>query len=317
MTDSDWFNGRVRWAWGVGLGALAAILAPLCSLNSPAEQFRDRAFAPPMRVHVRGVMPCVHPQMLRDRLLREYDEDRSTCVSPTDRAHGPVLLLGADSLGRDVFSRLLYGAQLSLGVALAGALGALAVGALIGGLAGALGGRVDRALMILADFIIVLPGVYLVLVLRAALPQVLTKGQVFWLMALLFAVAAWPHVARGVRAIVATERTKDYAEAARALGAGHFRLLAHLLPAARGFLAVEIVLLLPALLVAEATISYLGLGFAEPTPSWGTMLYEASNVSGMLRAPWMLAPAAALFIVVLIVQGLAGKSTYSPASSWR
>jgi peptide/nickel transport system permease protein len=308
-------RARGVWAAGMIVAAATAILAPWLALNAPSDQFRDRAYAPPMRVHLRGVTPCVYPQVLKDRLMREYADDRTTCVPLTDRAHGPVLLLGADALGRDVFSRLLYGAQLSLGVAALGALGAIAFGAIIGGLAGSLGGWPDRVLMLLADFIIVLPGVYLVLVLRAALPQVLTTREVFWLMAGLFAVAAWPHVARGVRAIVAVERTRDYAEAARAAGAGRLRLLRHLLPAARGFLAVEILLLVPALLVAEATISYLGLGFPEPIPSWGTMLQDAANVSGMNWAPWLLAPAGALFGVMLIVQGLAGKTAYSPSSA--
>jgi peptide/nickel transport system permease protein len=121
-------------------------------------------------------------------------------------------------------------------------------------------------------------------------------------MSALFAFAAWPHVARGVRAIVAVERTREYADAARASGAGPFRVMRHLLPAARGFLAVEVVLLVPALLVAEATVSYLGLGFPEPDASWGTMLRDAENVRVMTEAPWMLAPAFALFLVVLAVQ---------------
>src|SRR4029077_15058912 len=99
-----------------------------------------------------------------------------------------------------------------------------------------------------------------------------STSAVFWLMGGLFAVSAWPHVARGVRAIVAAERTRDYAEAARASGAGPLRVAWHLVPAARGFLAVQIVLLVPALLVAEATVSYFGLGFVEPSASWGTML---------------------------------------------
>jgi peptide/nickel transport system permease protein len=222
-----------------------------------------------------------------------------------DAAGGPLLLAGADAVGRDVWSRLLHGARLSLGVTVLGALLALAVGAGVGALAGALGGRVAWLLMLAADFVLVLPGVYLVLVLRAALPQALGTTEVFWLMVLLFGVAGWPHVARGVRAIVATERASGYAEAARAAGAGPIRLARHLLPAARGFLTVELALLVPALLVAEATVSFLGLGFPEPAPSWGTLLQEGSNLHGLLRAPWTLAPALALFLVVLGVQ-LAG-----------
>ena len=213
-----------------------------------------------------------------------------------------MLLFGADALGRDVFSRLVHGARLSLGVTMVGVAGALLIGFVVGGFAGSLGGRTDTWLMLIADFILVLPGAYLVLVLRGVLPLVLTTGQVFWMMAALFALAAWPHVARGVRAIVATERQRDYAEAIRAAGAGSFRLVAQLLPAARGFALVEVILLVPALLVAEATVSFLGLGFLEPSASWGMMLQEAANVRVMAEAPWMLLPAAALFVVVLGTQ---------------
>jgi peptide/nickel transport system permease protein len=143
------------------------------------------------------------------------------------------------------------------------------------------------------------------------LPLVLSTGEVFVLMSALFAVAAWPHVARGVRAIVIVERSREYVEAARAAGGGRWRVLGHVLPATRGFLSAELVLLIPALLSAEAAISFLGLGFPEPEPSWGTMLQDAANVRVMTEAPWMLAPAIALFVVVLGVQ-LIGTGATSP-----
>ena len=302
------------------IGALTiAISAPWVAPHSGRDQFADRAFAPPMRIHVHDAAgfhgPFVYRQTLRDRLMREYADDTRERVPlrwlsgghllSIDPANGPLLLFGADALGRDIFSRLLLGARLSLGVALFGVFGALVIGAAVGGIAGSAGGALERALMLAADFMIALPGAYLVLVLRGALQLVLTTSEVFWLMAGLFAISAWPHVARGVRAIVASERRRDYAEAARALGAGPVRLMRHLLPAARGFLGVEVLLLVPALLVAEATISYLGLGFPEPVASWGTMLQDAGNVNVLATAPWMLAPAVALSGVVFAIH-LAG-----------
>ena len=109
-----------------------------------------------------------------------------------------------------------------------------------------------------------------------------------------------PFIARGVRAIVRSERRLDYAVAAQALGAGAARLIVrHLLPAARGFILVEIVMLVPAFIVAEATLSYVGLGFPDPVASWGTMLHDASNVRAFADFPWLLSPAAAMFLVVL------------------
>jgi len=139
-----------------------------------------------------------------------------------------------------------------------------------------------------------------VLVLRAALPLVLPAGTVFLLMRGIFVLVGWPIVARGARAIVRGEREREYVAAARSLGAGRARILVrHLLPACGGYLLVQATLLLPAFVLAEATLSYVGLGFPDAVPSWGTMLIEASNLSALTRFPWTLAPAAAICLVVL------------------
>jgi peptide/nickel transport system permease protein len=213
-----------------------------------------------------------------------------------------LLLLGSDGLGRDILARLLLGARTTLGVAVLAAAGALLLGLIVGGVAGYAGGVVDEILMRLADLVLVLPTIYVVLALRAVLPLVLPTAAIFWLMVLLLAVVAWPWVARGVRAIVAAERRREYALAAVALGAGPVRILVrHLLPATTGFLAVQVTLLLPAFILAEATLSYVGLGFAPPAASWGVMLQEASNIRAIADFPWLLSPAVAIIAVVLAV----------------
>jgi peptide/nickel transport system permease protein len=139
---------------------------------------------------------------------------------------------------------------------------------------------------------------------------VLTPWQVFWTMVVVLAAAGWPLAARGVRSIVAAERSREYAEAARAAGAGSWRiLLRHLLPAAGGFLAVHAALLLPAFILAEATLSFVGLGFSEPTASWGLVLGDAGRGRALAEAPWLLAPAAAIaatsMAVTLLTSGAA------------
>jgi peptide/nickel transport system permease protein len=296
------------------IAALAAA-APLLGPNDVAQPFPDLGFAPPMVPRVvdedgRWRAPFVYPLRLVDRLERRYVEDRSTRVPLRWFAGGvlvttadprvPWLPLGADALGRDVLARVLTGARLSLGVAALAVAGALALGALIGAIAGFAGGRADEALMRVADFVLVLPALYVVLALRAAMPLVLSPAQIFWTVTGVLALAGWPYPARVVRAIVAAERGREYAEAAKAAGASRSRiLLRHLLPATRGSLALQATLLLPAFILAEATLSFVGLGFPEATPSWGVMLREAAGVGAMVDAPWLLAPAVAIVITVL------------------
>jgi peptide/nickel transport system permease protein len=310
------------------IGALtvgASVIAP----HDPGRQFADLSYAPPMRPHIFGDdgrvhRPFIYPLRLVDRLEHTFVEDRTTRVPleflssgtlvTTDESRGPWLLLGGDALGRDIFARVLLGARLSLGVSVAAAVVAIVLGAVLGAIAGYRGGRVDNLLMRAADFVLVLPAIYVVIVLRGTMPLVLTTGTVFWTMTGILGLAGWPYPARGVRAVVAAERQKEYAEAARAVGAGSLRiLLRHLLPAARGFLAVQITLLLPAFILAEATLSFVGFGFAEPTPSWGVMLHEAGQAGTLFEAPWLLAPAAAIVLTILSLHLVSAGSSYS---SW-
>ena len=280
-----------------------AILAPIAAPYEAGESFLGFLHAPPMRPHFDGVSPVVYPLVLADRLEQRFEPDRSRTVKLPWVEHdstAPVFLLGADDFGRDVLSRLLYGARTSIGLALFATLGAVLIGALAGAWAGYRGGWVDDAIMRVADFVLVLPVIYVVLVLRAVLPLVLPASTVFLLVSWIFVVVGWPFVAKGVRAIVAGEREREYVLAARSLGAGPIRILTvHLIPACGGHLLVQATLLLPAFILAEATLSFIGLGFPDPVASWGTMLAGAGNYNAVARFPWTLAPAAAIFFVVL------------------
>ena len=141
-----------------------------------------------------------------------------------------------------------------------------------------------------------------VLALCALTPLVLPPPAVFTLMVGVFAVVGWPIVARGVCAIIASERRQDHAVAAVGLGLWPARILArYLLPATYGFLAIQATLLVPSFILAEATLSFVGLGFAGSTPSWGMMLQDASNVRAIASFPWVLSPALAIMVVVLRV----------------
>ena len=307
---------------------LLALAAPLVAPHDPSERFADLPDAPPTRLRLftadgRWCGLCFHPQRLVNRLERRFEIDTTAVpvrlfsggrlIADSGDPAAPLLLAGTDGSGRDVFARLIFGARASLGVAFIAVLGAVVLGLTIGGLAGARGGWVDTWLMRLADVIAVLPAIYVVVTLRAALPLVLPVATVFVLITLLLAVVGAPWIARGVRAIVAVERTLGHVEAARALGASPRRiLLQHLLPATGGFITRQAALLLPAFVLAEATLSFVGLGLPDTVPSWGTSLQEAANVSAIAEFPWLLTPAAAVFLVTLLVNIALGESADRP-----
>jgi peptide/nickel transport system permease protein len=299
----------------LALIAIVAAAAPWLAPNAPDQRFDSHLYAPPTRVRLFEAgprAPFIYQSRLVSRLERRFEDDEAAVVPlrwfsdgrlmSVQEGSGPLLLLGADAFGRDIFSRLLYGARATLALAAIATVAAIAIGLMVGGLAGYAGGAIDEILSRTSDFVLVLPAIYVALALRAVMPLVLPAGTIFLLLTAIFSLLGWPIVARGVRAIVASERTREYALASHALGAGWPRmLLRHLLPAARSYVLVQATLLLPAFILAEATLSYVGLGFPDTMPTWGTMLQDAANVALLVEAPWTLAPAAAIFVVVLAV----------------
>ncbi len=306
-------------AWVLAAIAAAAVLAPVVAPHDPNLRFADHSHAPPTRLRVfhdgAPRAPFFYPQRLTDRLEERYVSDRARPTNVRWLSRGrlmvepagspPLLLAGADAAGRDVFARTVAGARVSLGIGFAAVAGAALLGVLIGGLAGAQGGWVDAVVMRGIDVAAVLPAIYVVVALRAALPLVLAPMTTIVLVTLILAVVAAPWIARGVRAIVSAERAATHVEAARAAGASRWRVLTrHLLPATRSFVFTQATLLFPAAVVAEATLSFVGLGLPDTVPSWGTALQEAANVAALSAFPWILLPAVAVFAVTWAVNTL-------------
>ena len=292
--------------WLLVVVGLAAAGAPWLATSDVSSHHPDLALAPPS-LQRRALVERLPPtyRTLDERLPLEWFA--GTLVRSADPAE-PLLPLGSDSLGRDQWTRLLHGARLSLGLTLAGLTGALGIGTLLGLLAGSSGGWLDTTVMRLADLFIAWPALYVVLVLRAAMPLSLPFASLFTLMALVLTLAGWPIVARAVRSVTAAERTRESVLAARAAGAtGGWIIRRHLLPAAMPVVVTQALLLVPSFILAEATLSFIGLGFSDPTPSWGTMLIEAAQPFTLRHAPWLLAPAATIALVTLAVNLVADR----------
>ncbi len=206
-----------------------------------------------------------------------------------------VYLLGSDGYGRDLFSRILYGGQISL---LAGLLGAgltVFLGAVLGTAAGYYGGWRDELLMRAAELFLALPWLYLLFALRAFLPLAVSPLEAFLLVILVFSAVGWARPARLVRGVVLSVKERDFVRAARGFGATNSYLLRrHILPETSSVLLTQAAILAPQFVLAEMTLSFLGLGVPEPTPSWGNLLANLQQYNVLVSYWWMYAPAVAI-----------------------
>ncbi len=212
-----------------------------------------------------------------------------------------VFLLGADYYGRDVFTRLWFGAGISLTIGLFAVSLSTLLGLIFGGLAGYYGGWVDNAIMRLIEIIGAIPGLFLLLTLTALLPQSLDPILVFYGIIFLLGAIGWGTLARTVRSQIMALRESDMIQAATALGASEARVIAvHMLPTSFSLLIVGLSLGIPAAILAESGLSFLGRGIREPASSWGLMIAQAQEggFASIAYRPWVLIPG---FFIVLTV----------------
>lgn len=209
-------------------------------------------------------------------------------------------LFGTDTLGRDLFTRTLYATRVSLSVGFVGVSIAFILGAVIGGIAGYFGGMIDNFIMRLIEFIRSIPTLPLWLALSAALPREWTSLQVYLAITMILALTGWTHLARTVRSKLLALREEDFALAARLSGCSDSRVIfRHLLPSFMSYMIVDATIAFPEILLAESSLSFLGLGLREPVESWGVLLYAAQNIRSIAHMPWLLIPGLVVVLAVL------------------
>jgi len=304
----------------VALHALV-LLAPFVAPYDPLLQNRLLPFAPPSRlrfVDAQGrlqLRPFVYSQVERPDTPHVYEEDRSQAYPLRFFVQGRlfgvdeparVFVLGSDALGRDQLSRLLYGGRVSLLAGLVAAALALGLGFVLGTLAGFYGRAMDVLVMRGAEVFLALPWLYLLLAVRAFLPLHVPPERAFLLLVLVIGLVDWARPARLVRGVVLSARERDFVLAARSFGAGDVYLMRrHIAPQAAGVLLTQAALLVPQYVLAEVTLSFVGLGVAEPAPSWGNMLAALQQYHVMSSYWWMWLPAVFLVPLFLAYHSLA------------
>ena len=213
---------------------------------------------------------------------------------------GDIFLFGCDINGRDNFSRLLYGGQVSLTIGFLALFISFPIGLIYGGIAGYLGGRTDMIMMRFAEAIMSIPSFYLLIILAAILPSGMTSSQRFLLITIILALIGWAGFSRVVRGMVLSIKTQDYVKAARSIGASRARIiLKHILPQTSSYVIIAITLSIPGYILAESGLSFLGLGIQQPDASWGNMLKEAQEFTNIMYRPWLLTPGFLIFVAVL------------------
>lgn len=213
----------------------------------------------------------------------------------------PLFIFGSDRMGRDLFTRTIYGARISLSIGLVGVFLSFVLGVLLGGISGYFGGVVDDIIQRLIDFLLAIPSLPLWMTLAAALPRDWPTLRLYFAITVLLSILGWCGLARVVRGKLLQLREEDYALAARGAGASDWRIITrHLLPGFTSHLIVSITFAIPSMILSETALSFIGVGIQPPAVSWGTLLQDAQNLMAVAQYNWLLIPALWVIATVLL-----------------
>ena len=318
---------------------IVAIVPGFFAVNDPSQQNTRSAFHPPQALHLIdtaadgswAIRPYIHPYMLKrdpQTLASVYQQDSerkvylkmfgqgyeysvlglftsTTHLFASENARQPLFFFGADRLGRCVFSRIMVGTQISLSVGLVGVILSLSIGIVLGGISGYYGGRIDFVIQRITDLVLSLPTIPIWLAASAAVPQNWPAVLNYFMITLILSLTGWAQLARVVRGRFLSLRTEEFVTAARLDGASEGRIIfRHMLPSFASHIIASVSLAIPAMILAETSLSFLGLGLQPPTISWGVLLREAQNIRSIATAPWLFAPGAAVVIAVIALNFL-------------
>jgi peptide/nickel transport system permease protein len=301
----------------LGIFYLGAIFADFIAPYSPLEQNSSAGYAEPSKIYLdwsKGLYVYQQEFFLDSKNFKKISYEikekqggnryyikffHQGKLFSVDKP-GYIYLLGTDRIGRDLFSRLLYGARPSLSIGFLGVFISFPLALLYGGISGFATRWLDNLMMRLAEAIMSLPSFYLLIILSAILPASLSNIERFALITIILSFISWAGLARIIRGQILSIKEKDFIASARVIGQNHFMIiLKHLLPHTASLVIVSATLSVPSFIIGESALSFLGLGINQPDPSWGNILAEGKELSNILTRPLLLwVPAALIFITI-------------------
>lgn len=322
----------VAGLWIIGLLYVLALLAEFVAPADPTLQNRRAVFHPPQmiylfdtsdggfafRPHVETMDRQRDPETLAVTYVPSGEKTYLTMFGPgeeyefwglftsnihlfsTEESDDKFFLFGADRLGRDMFSRVIYGTRVSMSIGLVGVMISLVLGLTLGGVSGYYGGRVDAVIQRLIEFTLSLPTIPIWLALAASLPPTWPLYLQYFVITLIVSLVGWTELGRVVRGRFLAMKNDDFVIAARLDGGSEARIIfRHMLPSLTSHIIASLSLAIPLMILAETALSFLGLGLQPPALSWGVLLREAQNIRSISQAPWLFIPGGFVVIAVL------------------